>query len=78
MKNFSVTHQESKYFQAELDKRRMRAAQSHRIEIKRIEGIAGGAKAQAEKNQRNEELKVIEKANKFRSTGKLPPTCLCF
>ncbi|KAG8366421.1 hypothetical protein BUALT_Bualt17G0077900 [Buddleja alternifolia] len=65
-------------FQAELDKKRAKAMQNHRSEIERIEGIAGGAKAQAEENRRKEEFKVKEKANKIRSTGKIPATCLCF
>ncbi|KAK4403087.1 hypothetical protein Sango_1049400 [Sesamum angolense] len=64
--------------EAELDKRRAKVVQSYHSDIKRIEGIAGGAKAQAEKNRKNEELKVKEKANKIRLTGKLPATCLCF
>ncbi|KAL0447012.1 UNVERIFIED_CONTAM: hypothetical protein Slati_1829100 [Sesamum latifolium] len=58
--------------------KRAEAVQRHHEEIKRIEEIAGGARAQAEKNRRKEELKVKEKANKIRSTGKLPATCLCF
>lgn len=61
-----------------MDKRRTKAEQSHRNEIKLIEEIAKGAKAQADENRRKEELKVREKADKIRSTGKLPPSCLCF
>ncbi|KAL3840532.1 hypothetical protein ACJIZ3_025123 [Penstemon smallii] len=60
------------------DKKRVKAVRSYHDEIARIEVIAGGAKAQAEENRRNEEFKVKQKANKIRSTGKLPPTCLCF
>ncbi|KAI3452889.1 hypothetical protein Pfo_009552 [Paulownia fortunei] len=63
---------------AEWDKKRAKAVQSHHNEIKRIEEIAAGARAQAEENRRNEEFKVKEKANKIRLTGKLPATCLCF
>lgn len=66
------------YLQAKLDKKRIKSAQSYRIEVKRIEGMAGGARTQAEENQRREELKIREKVNKIRATGKLPPTCLCF
>lgn len=66
------------HFQAELDKRRAKAVQSYHSDIKRIEGIAGGARAQAEKNRKSEESKVKEKANRIRLTGKLPATCLCF
>lgn len=65
-------------FQAELDKKRAKALQSYNSQIARIEGIAGGARAQAEENRRNEEFKVKEKANKIRLTGKLPATRLCF
>lgn len=61
-----------------MDSKKAKAKQKYPSEIRRIEGIARGATTQAEKNRRNEELKVIEKANKFRSTGKLPATCLCF
>lgn len=65
-------------FQAKPENKRAEAVQRHREELKRIEEIAGGARAQAEKNRRKEEFKVKEKANKIRSTGKLPATCLCF
>ncbi|KAL9166078.1 hypothetical protein ABFS82_05G005700 [Erythranthe guttata] len=61
-----------------LKKRRAKAVQSHREKTKRIEEVAGGARAQAEENRRNEELKAKEKANKIKLTGKIPPTCLCF
>ncbi|CAA2987940.1 rRNA biogenesis protein rrp36-like isoform X2 [Olea europaea var. sylvestris] len=64
--------------EVEVDSKKAKAKQKYPSEIRRIEGIARGATTQAEKNRRNEELKVIEKANKFRSTGKLPATCLCF
>ncbi|XP_011070959.1 uncharacterized protein LOC105156505 [Sesamum indicum] len=64
--------------EAKPENKRAEAVQRHQEEIKRIEEIAGGARAQAEKNRRKEELKVKEKANKIRSTGKLPATCLCF
>ncbi|KAL2519304.1 remorin [Abeliophyllum distichum] len=64
--------------EAELDKKRAKSMQKYHREIKRIEEFAQGAITQAEKNRRNEELKVKEKASKFRSTGKLPATCLCF
>ncbi|PIN02459.1 hypothetical protein CDL12_25022 [Handroanthus impetiginosus] len=64
--------------EAELDKRRVKALQSYNSKIKRVEGIAGGAREQNEENRRNEEFKAREKANKIRSTGKLPATCLCF
>lgn len=64
--------------QAKLDRRRAMTKQSFYNDIERIEKIAGGAKAKAEQNQEKEEHKVKERANKIRSTGKMPATCLCF
>lgn len=64
--------------QNELEQKRARALQRHRTEMESIDQVAGGARAQAEERQRNEELKVKEKANKIRVTGKLPATCFCF
>ncbi|KAK4376614.1 hypothetical protein RND71_002910 [Anisodus tanguticus] len=64
--------------QAELDRRRAKAIRHFNNEVGRIESIAGGAKEQADQHRKNEELKVIEKANKIRSTGKMPSTCSCF
>lgn len=64
--------------EAELDRKRANAVKSYNSEIARIEEIAKGARAQAEKNRKNEEFKAKEKANKIRLTGKLPATCLCF
>ncbi|KAM3304334.1 eukaryotic translation initiation factor 5B isoform X1 [Capsicum chacoense] len=64
--------------QAELDRRRAKATRHFHNEVERIESIAGGAKEQADEHRKNEELKVIEKANKIRSTGKMPSTCSCF
>ncbi|XP_042052816.1 radixin-like isoform X1 [Salvia splendens] len=64
--------------QAELDKSKAKALKKYNSEISRIEGIASGARSQAEENRRIEELRVKEKANKIRATGKIPATCLCF
>ncbi|KAJ8547998.1 hypothetical protein K7X08_021234 [Anisodus acutangulus] len=64
--------------EAELDRRRAKAMRHFNNEVGRIESIAGGAKQQADQHRKNEELKVIEKANKIRSTGKMPSTCSCF
>ncbi|WMV22667.1 hypothetical protein MTR67_016052 [Solanum verrucosum] len=64
--------------EAKIDRRRAKTKQSFYNDIGRIEKIAGGAKAKAEQNQEKEEHKVKEKANKIRSTGKMPATCLCF
>ncbi|XP_047255491.1 uncharacterized protein At3g61260 isoform X4 [Capsicum annuum] len=64
--------------EAELDRRRAKAMRHFHNEVERIESIAGGAKEQADEHRKNEELKVREKANKIRSTGKMPSTCSCF
>ncbi|XP_055800405.1 uncharacterized protein LOC129869832 [Solanum dulcamara] len=64
--------------EAQIDKRRAKTRQSFYSDIERIENIAGGAKAKAEQNQEKEEHKVKDKANKIRSTGKMPTRCLCF
>ncbi|XP_059317233.1 uncharacterized protein At3g61260-like [Lycium ferocissimum] len=64
--------------EAELDRRRAKALRHFNNEVGRIESIAGGAREQADQHRINKELKVIEKANKIRSTGKMPSTCSCF
>ncbi|KAL6543714.1 hypothetical protein OROGR_010211 [Orobanche gracilis] len=61
-------------FQANLDKDIAKAMR----EVRKIEEIAGEARTLAEAKRKKEELKVEEKANKIRSTGKLPSTYLCF
>ncbi|KNA21094.1 hypothetical protein SOVF_046420 [Spinacia oleracea] len=60
-------------------KRKAKALQNYQIEMERIKQIADGARAQAKEKRRNEELKVMDKANKYRATGEppLPPMCLC-
>ncbi|GAB2220572.1 hypothetical protein Droror1_Dr00008232 [Drosera rotundifolia] len=67
-----------KNLQRELERRRANAVQYYLLDMERINQIAQGAKAQANENQRNEELKVKEKANKYRTAGELPRRCLCF
>lgn len=65
--------------QNELEKRRTKALQNYQIEMERIKQIADGARAQAKDKRRNEEFKVKDKANKYRTTGEppMPPVCLC-
>ncbi|KAL6577766.1 hypothetical protein OROMI_010094 [Orobanche minor] len=63
---------------ANLDNDTAKAVQRHRRQVKTIKEIAGEARTLAEAKRKKEELKVEEKANKIRSTGKLPSTCLCF
>ncbi|GAB4829072.1 hypothetical protein Ancab_018734 [Ancistrocladus abbreviatus] len=64
--------------EGELQLRRAKAIQKYQSEMERINQIVEGARAQAKDRQRNEELKVKEKANKFRATGQPPTRCLCF
>ncbi|GMP93871.1 hypothetical protein CsSME_00043533 [Camellia sinensis var. sinensis] len=64
--------------ESELERRRAKALRHYRSDMERIDQIAEGARSQAEENKRNEEFKMKEKANKIRSTGKIPATCLCF
>ncbi|XP_047319658.1 remorin 1.4-like [Impatiens glandulifera] len=64
--------------ESELDCKRSNAMQHYREQIDRIEKITGRARAQTENNERNEKLKVGEKANKIRKTGKLPAANFLF
>ncbi|XP_017700964.2 uncharacterized protein LOC103718170 [Phoenix dactylifera] len=63
--------------EGELERRRNRTLQEHRNEMFRIDKIGSGARAMAEERKRNDEYKAIEKANKMRSTGKVPHACPC-
>lgn len=56
---------------------RARAIQEYRNEMARIDKIVATARALEEERKRNDEYKVMEKARKIRSTGKLPHTCPC-
>ncbi|KAL0723404.1 hypothetical protein Bca4012_038003 [Brassica carinata] len=61
------------------EQRRKRGLQRFREDMEYIEQIAAGARAQAENQRENEELKVKEKAGIVRSTGKIPgKACFCF
>lgn len=53
--------------------------QNYQIEMRRIKQISDGARAQAIEKRRNEELKVKDKAMRYRATGEppLPSSCLC-
>ncbi|MCL7046731.1 hypothetical protein MKW94_023172 [Papaver nudicaule] len=64
--------------ESQLDKRRASALQHYRVEISKIDQVAGGARALADERKKNEETRTKEKAKKIRSTGKLPATCFCF
>ena len=65
--------------QREPEKRRVKAMHNYQIEMERIKQIADGARAQAKDKQRNEEMKVRDKASRYRATGEPPqsPKCLC-
>lgn len=63
----------------ESGKKRARVLQNYKTEIEMIDQIAEGARSQAEENQRKEVIKVKEKAEVIRITGKVPTkACLCF
>ncbi|KAL9421141.1 hypothetical protein AB3S75_038662 [Citrus x aurantiifolia] len=65
--------------EGELEKRRVKALQKFRSDMESIDRIAGGARAQAQEKRRKAEFKAKEKANKIRTTGKIPSTtCFCF
>ncbi|XP_052295513.1 uncharacterized protein LOC102616806 isoform X3 [Citrus sinensis] len=65
--------------EGELEKRRVKALQKFRSDMESIDRIAGGARAQAQEKRRKAEFKAKEKANKIRTTGKIPATtCSCF
>ena len=73
-----IRNQQSTNFELQSERRRAKALQYYRSEMERINRIAGEARGQAEESRRNEEFKVKAKANKIRSTGNIPATCLCF
>lgn len=64
--------------QNELDYTRANAIEHYKRKIARIDMIGQRAIKELEDNRRKEELKVKEKANKIRKTGKVPVTCFCF
>ncbi|CAN1137481.1 Uncharacterized protein At3g61260 [Linum perenne] len=61
------------------DRTRMKALERYRSDVDTITQIAEEARASTAKKQRRDELKVKEKANLYRRTGKVPrTTCSCF
>ncbi|XP_010552558.1 PREDICTED: uncharacterized protein At3g61260 isoform X2 [Tarenaya hassleriana] len=58
-----------------VEKRKMNALYKFREEVGHIEKIAADARGHAKETRKNEELKVREKANMMRATGRLPPSC---
>ncbi|ONK75773.1 uncharacterized protein A4U43_C03F20400 [Asparagus officinalis] len=61
----------------EPEQTRAKALQKYENEISRIEKVAGDARALAEERKRNDETKARAKAEKIRSTGKMPRACCC-
>ncbi|TVU47964.1 hypothetical protein EJB05_07582 [Eragrostis curvula] len=64
--------------EAELDKKRAKILEEYNLEMSRINKISGGARSMAEERKHNDEKKIRDKADKMRSTGKLPRTFGCF
>ncbi|KAK3148015.1 hypothetical protein QOZ80_3BG0289550 [Eleusine coracana subsp. coracana] len=60
------------------DRKRAKVLEEYNQEMSRINKISGGARSMAEERKHNDEKKIREKANKMRSTGKLPRTSGCF
>ncbi|XP_057422038.1 pollen-specific leucine-rich repeat extensin-like protein 1 isoform X2 [Lotus japonicus] len=68
----------NKHEQSDNERKRAKAMRKYQDKMKYIDEIAGGARAQSHERLRNEELRAKEKANKIRTTGKLPGVCSCF
>lgn len=60
-----------------VEKTKLKAMQKFRDENERIEIIVASARTHAYESRMKEELKVKEKANLMRTTGRNPSTCLC-
>ncbi|CAN0923542.1 Uncharacterized protein At3g61260 [Linum grandiflorum] len=61
------------------ERTRLKALERYRSDMDAITQIAEEARASTAKKQRKDELKVKEKANLYRRTGKVPKTsCSCF
>ncbi|KAF3516553.1 hypothetical protein DY000_02063422, partial [Brassica cretica] len=59
-----------------VEKTKLKALQSYTEDNERIEIIVASARAHAYERQMKEELKVKEKANLMRTSGRSPSTCL--
>jgi hypothetical protein len=66
------------YLQSDSEKKRAKALEEYNDDMSRINKVAAASRLTAEDKKRNAESKVREKADKIRSTGKLPSTCPCF
>ncbi|KAK2381085.1 Remorin family protein [Trifolium repens] len=68
----------NKYEQSENEQKREKARKKYQDKMKYIDEIAVGARAQSDERRKNETLKAQEKAERIRTTGKLPGACSCF
>jgi hypothetical protein len=66
------------YLQSDSERKRAKALEEYNDDMSRINKVAAASRLTAEDKRRNAETKVREKADKIRSTGKLPSTCPCF
>uniref|UniRef100_A0A0A9G5B4 Remorin C-terminal domain-containing protein n=1 Tax=Arundo donax TaxID=35708 RepID=A0A0A9G5B4_ARUDO len=64
--------------ESESERKRAKALEDYNEEMSRINKVAAASRLTAEEKRRNAERKVREKADKIRSTGKVPRTCGCF
>ncbi|KAK3153525.1 hypothetical protein QOZ80_2BG0175970 [Eleusine coracana subsp. coracana] len=64
--------------ESESERKRAKALEEYNDEMSRINNVAAASRLTVEEKRRNAETKVREKADKIRSTGKLPSTCGCF
>ncbi|GJN13154.1 hypothetical protein PR202_ga31492 [Eleusine coracana subsp. coracana] len=64
--------------ESESERKRAKALEEYNDEMSRINKVAAASRLTVEEKKRNAETKVREKADKIRSTGKLPSTCGCF
>jgi hypothetical protein len=64
--------------QSENEQKREKARKKYQDKMKYIDEIAVGARAQSDERRKNETLKAQKKAERIRTTGKLPGACSCF
>ncbi|XP_062200820.1 remorin 1.4-like isoform X2 [Phragmites australis] len=64
--------------ESDSERKRAKALEDYNKEMSRINKVAAASRLTVEEKRRNAERKVREKAERIRSTGKLPPTCGCF
>ncbi|CAI8606125.1 unnamed protein product [Vicia faba] len=62
----------------EMDHQRENVIEHYKRKIARLDMIGQRAIKELEDQRRKQELKVKEKANKIKKTGRVPVTCFCF